>query len=79
MSTLLDAVAGGPGGEASDSSPGRSRRRDAGDRAERRRGLLFVAPWLIGLAAFYLIPIVASLAMSFTDSLPIRRWPTRSW
>jgi multiple sugar transport system permease protein len=26
-----------------------------------------VAPWLIGLAAFYVIPIVASFAMSFTD------------
>lgn len=28
---------------------------------------MFVSPWLIGLAAFYVIPIVASLAMSFTD------------
>jgi multiple sugar transport system permease protein len=37
------------------------------DRRMRRRGLLFVAPWLIGLCAFYLIPLGASLVLSFTD------------
>lgn len=36
-------------------------------RRERRRGLLFVAPWLIGLTLFYALPLVLSLAMSFTD------------
>jgi multiple sugar transport system permease protein len=44
---------------------------DAGDgtlaRRERRRGLLFVSPWLLGLSLFFLFPLVASLAMSFTD------------
>jgi len=30
-------------------------------------GLLFVSPWLIGLLAFYLYPIGASLYYSFTD------------
>lgn len=29
--------------------------------------MLFVAPWLVGFGAFYLIPLVASLAFSFTD------------
>ena len=33
----------------------------------RRRGLLFVSPWLIGLCAFYLIPLIASFILSFTD------------
>jgi multiple sugar transport system permease protein len=28
---------------------------------------LFVSPWLIGLSAFYLIPLVVSLAFSFTN------------
>ena len=28
---------------------------------------MFVSPWLIGLSLFYLIPLVASLAFSFTD------------
>ena len=36
-------------------------------RRGRSRGLLFVAPWLIGLSAFYLIPLVASLVISFTS------------
>ena len=33
----------------------------------RRRGLLFVSPWLIGLSLFYVIPLGASLVLSFTD------------
>ena len=36
-------------------------------RAAPRTGLLFVAPWLIGLSLFYLIPLVASLVFSFTN------------
>lgn len=40
---------------------------DEMDRRERRWGLLFVAPWLFGLVAFYLFPLVASLAASFTN------------
>jgi ABC-type sugar transport system permease subunit len=45
----------------------RRRRRSRRERRQRRYGLLFVAPWLIGLSAFYLIPLVASLVLSFTD------------
>jgi multiple sugar transport system permease protein len=50
-------------------SSGRLRRprRALGERRRRRTGLLFVAPWLIGLCAFYLIPLVASFVFSFTD------------
>ncbi len=36
-------------------------------RRERRWGLLFVTPWLLGLLFFFIIPLSASLAMSFTD------------
>ncbi len=36
-------------------------------RRERRWGLLFVAPWIIGLLLFFVIPLAASLIMSFTD------------
>lgn len=54
---------------ASPAPPGRTVpvRRGLRERRLRRRGLLFVAPWLIGLAAFYVIPLVASLWLSFTD------------
>jgi ABC-type sugar transport system permease subunit len=70
VTTLLSVpLPGQPGGEVTPSPSGRSGRGrvDRGERRRRRWGLLFVAPWLIGLTAFYLIPIVASLAMSFTD------------
>ncbi len=43
------------------------RRRSIGERRRRRVGLLFVSPWLIGLSLFYLIPLVVSLAFSFTN------------
>jgi multiple sugar transport system permease protein len=36
-------------------------------RRDLRVGLLFVSPWLIGFAAFYLYPALASLYYSFTD------------
>jgi multiple sugar transport system permease protein len=42
-------------------------RRALSERRRRRQGLLFVAPWLIGLSAFYLIPLIASLVFSFTN------------
>ena len=45
----------------------RHRRRSLGERRRRRTGLLFVSPWLIGLCLFYLIPLVVSLAFSFTN------------
>jgi multiple sugar transport system permease protein len=36
-------------------------------RKEQRAAYLFLSPWLIGLAAFWLIPIVASLLLSFSE------------
>ena len=36
-------------------------------RRNLRLGLFFIGPWLIGLVAFYLYPIVSSLYYSFTD------------
>jgi ABC-type sugar transport system permease subunit len=36
-------------------------------RKERWWGLFFVSPWIIGLTLFYLLPLVASLVMSFTN------------
>ncbi|TET54243.1 MAG: sugar ABC transporter permease [Anaerolineales bacterium] len=43
------------------------RRRSELSRRAGRTGLLFITPWLIGLVAFKLVPIFASLAISFTD------------
>jgi len=34
-------------------------------------GLLFLSPWFIGLALFYVIPIIISFVMSFTDFNPV--------
>ncbi len=34
---------------------------------ERRWGLLFALPWILGLVLFFITPIAASLAMSFTN------------
>jgi multiple sugar transport system permease protein len=36
-------------------------------RSERRWGLLFVSPWLVGLTALFALPLVASLVLSFTS------------
>jgi multiple sugar transport system permease protein len=36
-------------------------------RHERRWGLSFVSPWLVGLTVFYAGPLLASLALSFTS------------
>ena len=42
---------------------GRTRRQ----RNDRLLGLLFISPWLVGLVLFKLAPILASLAISFSD------------
>jgi ABC-type sugar transport system permease subunit len=44
--------------------PARATRKTSG---YRRSGLPFVLPWLIGLAVFYVGPMLATLAMSFTN------------
>ncbi len=56
------SVFGGP-----DSTPSHDLGQGKLDRQERRYGLMFVSPWLIGLLLFFVAPLVASLAMSFTD------------
>ncbi len=43
------------------------RKASALSRRETKWGLLFISPWIIGLLAFYLIPMGASLVLSFTD------------
>jgi len=50
----------------------RSRR----DAVENRVGYLFIAPWLIGFLVFTLVPMAASLYLSFTDYdiLTAPRW-----
>lgn len=44
----------------------RRRRWSAKDKANQRRGLLFISPWIIGFLAFNLYPLVYSLIVSFT-------------
>src|SRR5215510_3211996 len=36
-------------------------------RFKRQIGLILISPWLLGLLIFKLIPILASLVLSFTD------------
>src|SRR4051812_22391965 len=36
-------------------------------RRRARWGLLFLSPWLIGLVAFQLLPILSTVFLSFTD------------
>jgi ABC-type sugar transport system permease subunit len=36
-------------------------------RKEQRAAYLFLSPWLIGLAAFWIIPIIASVALSLSE------------
>jgi multiple sugar transport system permease protein len=40
-------------------------------RSQERWGYLFISPWIIGFLAFTLIPIVATLAFSFTNYNPV--------
>ncbi len=51
-------------------------RKGAMARKEERAAYLFLSPWLIGLAAFWVIPIVASILLSMTEYRIIRppRW-----
>ncbi len=62
----------GPNDDHSDpvSSGGESVRRGGHgtlEKRERRWGLLFVTPWLLGLVLLFLLPLVLSLLMSFTN------------
>ncbi|HEY7400243.1 MAG TPA: sugar ABC transporter permease [Actinomycetota bacterium] len=50
-------------------TPGRRRKPTKGliARKEQRAAYLFLSPWLFGLAAFWLIPLVASTLLSFSE------------
>ncbi len=63
MATTL--IAGG----ASDAlAPARRRnKKGRAARAEQRAAYLFLSPWLLGMAAFWVLPIIASVFISLTD------------
>jgi ABC-type sugar transport system permease subunit len=46
-------------------------------RREARQGLLYVAPWIVGFLAFTLIPMVATLAMTFLNVTLAQEEPLR--
>lgn len=54
---------GGPVGRSRPAGPARAKLKSG----RNRSGLLFVLPWLIGLLLFYVGPMLATLAMSFTN------------
>ncbi|SDS91471.1 carbohydrate ABC transporter permease [Microlunatus soli] len=47
-------------------APGRSRRLTVAQRRRLRTGLLFVSPWIIGVCAFVIYPVIYSLIVSLT-------------
>mgnify|MGYP000944155642 FL=1 len=47
------------------------------ERSRERWGYLFISPWLIGFVLFTLIPILATLAFSFTNYSPVNAEATR--
>lgn len=48
------------------------RRRSHRQREQQKWGLLFISPWLIGFLVFQLLPVMATLAFSFTDYNPVQ-------
>jgi ABC-type sugar transport system permease subunit len=54
-------------GDSLAESPLRGREQGRIARQERRWGLGFVSPWMVGLTLFFALPIVASLVISFTS------------
>lgn len=37
------------------------------EKREAKLGFAFISPWLVGFSIFYLVPMIAALAISFTD------------
>jgi len=70
--TTLDRVE--PPDTAAISSPVRARRKrlSGKERWERKWGLFFISPWIIGFLAFTLLPVLATLVFAFTDYNPVR-------
>jgi multiple sugar transport system permease protein len=51
----------------------RRRKRLTGkERWERKWGLLFISPWIVGFLAFTLLPVLATFVFAFTDYNPVR-------
>ena len=46
-------------------------------RREARQGLLYISPWIIGFLAFTLIPMIATLAMTFLNVTLAQQEPLR--
>lgn len=55
----------------------RPRRMSPIARREARWGLLFIAPWIVGFLAFTLIPMLATLAFTFTNVSLSQQQPLR--
>lgn len=55
------------GGEESESGSSSLRGASTLERQEMKWGAFFVAPWVIGLLVFFLVPLVASFVLSFTN------------
>jgi multiple sugar transport system permease protein len=41
------------------------------ERSQERWGYFFISPWIIGFLAFTLLPVLATLALSFSDYSPV--------
>jgi multiple sugar transport system permease protein len=56
--------------------PRRRKRKGLQARKEQRAAYLFLSPWLIGVVGFWIIPIIASLLLSFSewDIITNPRW-----
>lgn len=51
----------------------KSKRRGSTKQQEQTRwGLFFISPWIIGFLVFQLLPIIATLALSFTNYNPVQ-------
>jgi multiple sugar transport system permease protein len=51
---------------------GVKRRTSTKQQQQTRWGLLFISPWIIGFLVFQLVPIIATLALSFSNYNPVQ-------
>lgn len=70
MSTLIRALTSNKAGRD-------DRRSSSLSRYQQRWGYIFISPWLVGFLAFTLIPVLATLAFSFTNYNPVVPESTR--
>jgi len=58
---------------ATQPAPAESKRRTSTKQQQQTRwGLLFISPWIIGFLVFQLLPIIATLALSFSNYNPVQ-------